>query len=218
MAKYVIVPIVEGHGEVHAVPILLRRWLSSRHYHNVEVDVGGPVRASGKGALTVSHDGENELGVEHYVEIALLRQPDAVFVLADADEECPMILGHDLLQRALTVVPRAYPVGVVVAKREYEAWFLVAFASSRFRDELTKLGFILNHRSLPRGIRVEEVADCKKYVANLIGLKKYEETIHQAQLTEILPFTRAMTRRSRSFRKLLKELDSLLIQARKRRG
>jgi hypothetical protein len=28
MAKYVIVPIVEGHGEVAAVPILLREWLT----------------------------------------------------------------------------------------------------------------------------------------------------------------------------------------------
>ncbi len=218
MPRYVIVPIVEGHGEVHAVPILLQRWLSSRRYHNVGVDLAGPVRASGKGALTVIHDGENELGVEHYIEIALLRRPDAVLVLLDADEECPMVLGRELLERASTVVPHSFPVGVVVAKREFEAWFLAAFASSRFRDQLTKLGFALNRRSLSRGTRVEEIADCKKIIANFIGVKKYEETIHQTQLTGILPFTRAMTRRSRSFRKLLQELDSLLVKARKRRG
>jgi len=218
MARYVVVPIVEGNGEWHAVPVLLQRWLSFRHYYNVEVDVVGPVRAPGKGALTVAHDGKNELGVEHYVEIALLRQPDALLVLLDADKECPMVLGRNLLKRASSVVPHSYPIGVVVAKREYEAWFLAAFASSRFRDGLTELGFTLNRRSLPRGTRVEEIADCKKHVAGLIGLKKYEETIHQAQLTEILPFTRGMTRRSRSFRKLLKELHSLLVQARKRRG
>ncbi len=149
MPRYAIVPIVEGHGEVHAVPILLRRWLASRRYHNFEVDVAGPVRAAGRGALTVTHDAENELGVEHYVEIALLRQPDAVLVLLDADEECPMVLGQDLLQRALTVVPRSYPVGVVVAKREYEAWFLAAFASSRFRNELTNLQFTLRADRFP---------------------------------------------------------------------
>ena len=27
MTRYVIVPIVEGHGEVGAVPVLLNRWL-----------------------------------------------------------------------------------------------------------------------------------------------------------------------------------------------
>lgn len=103
MARYVIVPIVEGHGEWHAVPILLRRWLAFRRYHNVDVDVAGPVRAAGKGALKVAHDGENELGVEHYVQIALLRQPNAVLVLVDADEDCPAILGRDLLKRASSV-------------------------------------------------------------------------------------------------------------------
>ena len=44
MAKYVIVPIVEGHGEVDAVPTLLQRWLRFRRYRNVEVHVDGPVR------------------------------------------------------------------------------------------------------------------------------------------------------------------------------
>ena len=49
MSKYVIVPIVEGHGEVAAVPILLERWLHFRRYFNVQVDVAGPVRAGGTG-------------------------------------------------------------------------------------------------------------------------------------------------------------------------
>ncbi len=32
MAKYVIVPIVEGDGEVEAAPILLQNWLRFRRY------------------------------------------------------------------------------------------------------------------------------------------------------------------------------------------
>jgi Domain of unknown function (DUF4276) len=218
MAKYVIVPIVEGHGEVAAVPILLERWLRFRRYFNVEIDVAGPVRAAGQGALKVAHDGESELGIEYYIEIALRRRPDAIFVLLDADEDCPKVLAPNLLARARTMVPADYPIGVVIAKREYEAWFLAAFPSARFRRSLMGQGFRLERQSLPRGMDVEAVANCKDRIAGLIGLGKYEETVHRRALTHILPFAPGMTRRSRSFRKLLKELHELLMKARQRRS
>jgi hypothetical protein len=217
MTKYLIVPIVEGHGEVAAVPILLERWLDFRRYRNFKVDVNGPVRATGQGALTVPHDGENELGVENYVEIALLRRPDVILVLLDADAECPRSLATNLLVRARTLVPENYPIGVVVAKREYDAWFLAAYPSRKFREGLMKQGFDLSGQSLPHGTAVEAIADCKGRVAKLLGLRKYEECTHQRDLTRILPFKGGITRRSRSFRKLLKELHQLLIQARRRR-
>jgi hypothetical protein len=219
MAKYVIVPIVEGHGEVEAVPILLRRWLEFRRYRNVDVDLAGPVYAGGRGNITVAHDGENERGIEYYVKIALLHRSDVILVLLDADKECPRTLAASLLARARALVPPDYPIGVVIAKREYEAWFLAAFPSTRFRQALTILG---KRQSLPRGMEVEEIADCKKEVAKLLGLKKYKETIHQPALTQLLPFTRTamrgITRRSRSFRKLLKDLHELMVQARRRRS
>jgi hypothetical protein len=217
MPKYVIVPIVEGHGEVAAVPLLLKSWLRFRRYHNVEVDVAGPVRAAGQGAIKVAHDRESELGIEHYLEIALLRGPDAILVLLDADEDCPKILAPNLLARARTMVPAGYPIGVVVAKREYEAWFLAAFPPAQFRQSLMDQGFRPEGQSLPPGIDAEEIADCKDRIAKLIGLRKYEERIHQPNLTQILPFNRGMTQRSRSFRKLLKELHQLLMTARLRR-
>jgi hypothetical protein len=215
MAKYVIVPIVEGHGEVAAVPILLQRWLRFRRYHNV--DVAGPVRAAGQGAIKVAHDRGGDLGIESYLETALLRRPDAILILLDADEECPKTLASDLLARARTMVPADYPVGVVVANREYEAWFLAAFALANFRRSLMDRGFRPERQSLPRGLAIEAVANCKDRIAGLIGLGKYEERVHQPILTRILPFTPAMTRRSRSYRKLLEELHVLLMKARRRR-
>ena len=217
MPRYVIVPIVEGHGEVKDVPVLINRWLRHRNYHrNVEVDVAGPVRASGVGALKVPHDEADELGVEYYVGIAMLRRPDIILVILDADKECPRTLGHSLLARAKAVVRPGYPIGIVVANREYEAWFLAAFSNLQFRSALSSLGFSLSRASLPKGTDVESIADCKGYVAKLLSLTKYEPTIHQSKLTENLPFSDGMLRRSRSFRKLLKELNTLLIQARRR--
>jgi hypothetical protein len=218
MPKYVIVPIVEGRGEVEAVPILLRNWLKFRRYRTVEVDLAGPVFAGGKGTIAAAHDSTRRRGVEHYVHLALLRQPDVILVLLDADDDCPVTLGGELLARARTLVPTDHPIGVVVAKREYEAWFLAAFPSARFRQGLMQQGFRLTQQSLPRGMEVEAIADCKARIAGLIGLRKYVERRHQPALTRILPFTRGMSRWSRSFRKLLKELHGLLVQARRRRS
>ena len=148
----------------------------------------------GQGAIKVPHDGENELGVEHYVEIALLRQPDAILVLLDADTDCPKILGPSLLTRARSLVPTNYPIGVVIAKSEYESWFLAAFPSARFRQSLRDRGFTPSRESLPLRVDIEAIADCKRYISRLIGLRKYEETVHQKALTEIIPFAKGMTR------------------------
>ena len=59
--------------------------------HNVQVHEAGPVRAAGRGAITVAHDAKSELGIEYYIGKALLRQPqpDAILILLDADEDCP---------------------------------------------------------------------------------------------------------------------------------
>lgn len=37
-ARYRILAIVEGHGEVRAVPVLLRRWFKHRGFGNFEVE------------------------------------------------------------------------------------------------------------------------------------------------------------------------------------
>jgi hypothetical protein len=227
MAKYVIVPIVEGRGEVDAVPILLRGWLRFRGYRNVEVHPDGPVHAGGKGNIVAAYDSVLERGVEHFTRLAWLRRPDAILILVDADEDCPVTLAADLLARARTRVPHDCPIGVVVANREYEAWFLAAFASAKFRKALVGQRCRPRQHSLPRGMDVEAIADCKRRLETLIAFEKgesssrhparYKEPVHQPALTRILPFTRGMTRRSRSFRKLLEELDELLMRARRRR-
>jgi hypothetical protein len=138
MPKYVVVPIVEGYGEVQAVPVLIRRWLEFRRYRNVDVHVGGPVRASGRGAITAS--ARPDRGVEHYVRLAWLRRPDVILILLDADDDCPKKIGAELLARARSVLPEGYPVGVVLACREYEAWFLAASKSPIFRRALAARG------------------------------------------------------------------------------
>lgn len=216
MPPLVIVPIVEGHGEVAAVPILLRRWLEHRRFHkNVAVDVKGPVRASGKGALTASHS-DGELGVGHYIGLALLRRPDIIVVILDADDDCPKSQGAHLLARARGAVPADFPVGVVLANRMYEAWFLAALSFKSFRDGVKSLGHTPTPSRDPTLVDVETVANPKAKIAEWLGVASYEPTVHQSALSRVLPFTTGMRRKSRSFRKLLEELESLLARARRR--
>ena len=68
-----------------------------------------------------------------------------------------------------------FPIGVVIANREYEAWFLAAFASVGFRNALEGQGHRLRTRSLPRGIDIEKVADCKRHIETLVDFRVNEE-------------------------------------------
>jgi hypothetical protein len=218
MPRYTIVPIVEGHGEFFAVPVLIRRWLEFRNFRNFEVKIDGPIRASGKGSLTVPYRDGTDLGVESFVLKAVSKSPDAILVMLDADKQCPATLGQALLARARSVVANDIPIGIVVANREYEAWFLAAFGSPVFRRRLIAEGYTLTRQSIPRGLDVEGVSGCKTRIAEWLGIDNYGPTIHQIQLSRLIPFTRGVLQRSRSFRKLLKELETLTAAARARRG
>ena len=78
--------IVEGHGEVTAAPVLLRRllWDCAQSYG---VDVGNPVIRRTQSQL------RREADVRDAVRLALA-QPDcaAVLVLFDGEDECPVEL------------------------------------------------------------------------------------------------------------------------------
>ncbi|QRK10517.1 DUF4276 family protein [Archangium violaceum] len=215
--KLRILAIVEGHGEQTAVPVLLRRWFQHRGFRDFETpDLA--IRASGSGALKCPHDDDDALGIEYYVEMAASERPDGILVMLDSDDECLVRartpsrpgLGPELLRRARAIAPHI-PIEVVVANREYEAWFLASLASLRRTTRI------------PRGSRlptplsdIETIRDCKKRLTQLLG-RPYEETTDQPDFTGVLPFTPAMARRSRSYRKLLKALDALTRAARRNR-
>lgn len=116
--------IVEGHGEVSSVPILLRR-IAEGHDPALSVRVPPPLRVS---ADKLRRPGE----LERYVELAARRVGTAggVLVLLDADddEDCPARVGPELLARSVAQ-RNDVPISVVLAKREFESWFLAAAAS-----------------------------------------------------------------------------------------
>jgi len=117
----IIASVVEGDGEVKALPKLLHRVAVEIGVSNLRTEV--PIREP-RGRITRLG------GIERVVSAAALRVKDdgGVLVLIDADDDCPAQLGTDLLSRA-RAARGDKRIAVVLANREFEAWFLAAAAS-----------------------------------------------------------------------------------------
>lgn len=139
-----IISIVEGHGEVEALPVLIRRVFTER-VGQMPPPVNPPIRIkSGSFLKDASY-------FEKYIALAAAKAAQAdgrVLILLDCEDDCPATLGPDLLERARAL--RAdIPFVVVLAYREYETWFLAAADSlaGKFLNEGTQAP------SFPEGIR-----------------------------------------------------------------
>ena len=118
-----IAAIVEGHGEVASLPILLRRiaqWRTPARYS----EVLRPILVKRNQFLN------REQEFHRYLQLAAGKAGDegCVLILLDADDDCPAQLGTTILHRAQDYIPHRH-VSVVLANREYEAWFIAAAAS-----------------------------------------------------------------------------------------
>lgn len=193
-----IVPIVEGFGETDAVPMLLRR-VGRAVDPSMHLEILSPTRKP-KGSVLKAG------GLETEVEAAFRRVQErgAVLVVIDSDELCPRDLAPWLLERAVGT-RGDLPLSVVMAHREYEAWFLEAAASLR------------GHRGLPTDLRrpedsagrslAEEIRGAKGWLSRQMG-RTYRETEDQPALTS--RFNLMLARRSRSFEKCYREIVTLL--------
>ena len=117
MTDFVLAPIVEGHGDVAAVRVLLRQL-------QPQLRVATPVRQPRAKLVT-------RAGLTHAVHIAasnITATRGAVMLLIDADNDCPATLAR-LLQRWLTEDFSHIATHVVLAKREIEAWVVGGDAS-----------------------------------------------------------------------------------------
>ena len=120
MAK--IVAIVEGDGEVEAVPLLIRR-IASVVAPIFPPTVLSPIRVRRHRILK-----EGEL--ERYVSLASARVEEGgrILILLDANGDCPASIGPAILERA-RAVGFDRPIEAVLAICEYETWLLAAAES-----------------------------------------------------------------------------------------
>ncbi|MBM4078734.1 MAG: DUF4276 family protein [Planctomycetes bacterium] len=194
MSAPVLATVVEGHGEVEALPVLLRRRQEDLRLPTVEIR--RPIRAPGQAALTAFG------GIERWVILAM-RQPRCagILVLYDAEGRCPKTDAPEMVRRARAVCAHL-PLRVVMAKNEYEAWFLAGLNSLRGHRDLRA-------DACPPG-NPEEIRNCKDHLTQLMPPGRiYKETSDQAALTARLDYEQAR-KTAPSLDKFLRDVDSLL--------
>ena len=121
--------------------------------------------------------------------------------MLDLDDGCPTVEGPALAEE-LRGYRLPFPVAVVLAHREYEAWFLASLRS--IAPGSTDLPDDAAFDDDPEGPR-----DCKAPLTSLMPLgKTYRPTTHQAEYTRLLDFD-LTAERSRSFRRLLHAVHEL---------
>lgn len=191
-----IVPIVEGYGEVRAIRILIQRIASTLESASY-AEVGKPLRI-GKDKL-IRRAGE----VERYVELAAkVGGPDGrILILLDADRDCPRDLAATLLNRA-TEARSDRRIQVVLAKQEYEAWFLAAAESVAESRNVTG--------AVSRPNDPEAVRGAKEQLSALLGGPgSYQPVRDQPGLTAVFDIDEAR-RHSPSFDKMCRAVQALL--------
>jgi len=189
-----IIGIVEGHGEVTALPLLIRRIAAMVLPHR-EIEIPRPIRVKRQRLLK-----EGEL--ERSVELAA-RQSGAdgkILILLDADSDCPSELAATVLERArATRADRE--IRAVIAKVEYETWFVAAADS------------LAGHRDLSIDLVAppdpEAIGNPKRWLSDRITTgRSYRETLDQPALTEVFDLEQA--RRAPSFDKMWRDVIALL--------
>lgn len=110
-----VAPIVEGHGDVAALPVLLRRLAP-------ELSVKRPVRFPRSRLLIDEH-------LKRAAQIAASNITDsgAVLLMIDADEDCAAQLGPQLEQQLARLLPQ-HMCRVVLPVREFESWIVGGYS------------------------------------------------------------------------------------------
>jgi hypothetical protein len=190
-----IQPIVEGHGEVAAVPKLLRRLLAELGIYHV--GVRSAIRQTRTDLLAQER-------LRTAIRLAKI-QPgaSAILVLFDLDDDCARDIVPDLLAWGRSEAA-PFPLGVALARREYEAWFLAAIESVRGKRRIRADA---TYRGDPEAVR-----DAKGAVSGFMPRNTpYVETADQVALSAQFDLGQAYQHAS-SFRKLVKEVYRILSE------
>ena len=177
--SFFIAPIVEGHGEVQAVPILLRR-LAGDAMPTALLRLNPALRVKAGSFLN------DDDYFRRYLELAARKAKawpnSCVLILLDCEDQCPGKLGPALLKQA-KACRSDVTIIVILASREYETWFLAAARSLR---GVCGPPVDLNPPDDPELYR-----DAKGWLSAKMN-QSYNETDHQPRLTAAFAFQEAM--------------------------
>jgi hypothetical protein len=183
--------IVEGHGEVNAVPALIRR-IAAELDPGLAVTIPQPVRIPKTKLLRPQE-------LERAVRLAALNiaGQGGLLLLLDSDEDCPAQMGPELLRR-IQAARQDLPSSVILAKREFESWFLASAES---------IGGPADLASPPDP---ESIQGAKEWLHQRWGA--YAPTVNQTSLTFAMDLR--LARRAKSFARCYREIRRLLETAR----
>ena len=195
VAPVTIATIVEGDGEKTALPKLLYRLASELSIAELRVP---PPHRINRGKLLAPK------GIEQAVSAGAKRvgESGGILVLLDADDDCPARLAPILLERAQGARSDV-PVCVVLAKREFEAWYLAAAPS------LAGIHGFPADLSMPTA--PEQVRGAKEWLSrHRTSGRPYKPTVDQAALASVFDMTNARLN-SPSFDKFCRDVKALLM-------
>jgi Domain of unknown function (DUF4276) len=190
----VVAPIVEGHGEVKAVQVLVSR-IGLELLDGTYIEVAQPFRLdSGKMRKP------DELAKAIRFQAQRVPGRGGVLVLRDGDDgdvTCPVTLASSM-KPAQEAVPAI--VEVVIAWREYEAWLLAAV------DSLNDHPAVRDDAHAPAN--PEGSRGAKGRLESLM-LESYKETLHQAKFSAQIDLKMAQAN-NRSFRRMVHAVEVLV--------
>jgi hypothetical protein len=189
--------IVEGHGEVEAFPVLLRRFRDLAQVY--PLDVNPPIRRN-------CTDFFVEEKVRKAVRLALKQSCDCILLLVDGDRDndCPAIHGPLILAWAQAEAGTK-PCAVVLAYREYEAWFLASIESLRGQRGIRHDAEPHPAPEVPRDAKGELETKMETGAS-------YQETADQPALSAMFDMQSAY-QKCRSFRHLVTVFGELVAAA-----
>lgn len=191
-----VIPIVEGHGEVECIRLLLER-LWYEETSGTEMKVLTPLRMP-RGQMV------NPEIMDRQIELAarkLLQEPFAgakmILILADADEDLPCALGPDILKNARK--KRAdMDISVVMACREFETWFVAS-------SDVAPLSTEFENIDASAAESAEAARRGKRWVQDHTR-RRYSETADMPRFVRAMNL-KVVRARCPSFDKLCRELE-----------
>jgi Domain of unknown function (DUF4276) len=190
--------IVEGAGDVAAIPLLIRKVLyehgifhvqtAPRPKTNVEI---GKLRQPGQ--------------LERYIEFCNRDAGDSIVIAIDSDDHCPVAVGLEFATRIKRTGLRK-PASVCLFNREYESIFLPSI------DRIVGAYPDFKWSNTAVAQQPEAIRDVKGTISKMMSADRaYKPTRDQARFTDAIDL--AVTRAaSRSFRHFEKSLLWLVAQ------
>ncbi len=205
-----ICPVVEGFGEIEAVPILLGKIRDHLGYTDREVQFPGLINAEGESGIS---NPANLEGVIRRIDNKFKNgKIEGVIIIVDTEGYC----GKDkavAITNELRAINPLYPVVVICPVRMFEAWLLASMES--ISDSKLNKNARVKQNSFYRG-NPELEPDPKTWITSRLernnsdASKKYSEVKHQHHLTKRLDVELVLSKHVRSFQRLVHAVSEII--------